>query len=192
MLLLFPLSEWKRCELSLRWNANGQCFLLGTIMTKSGALIYCRLVTLVLNWSKMLHTSSAERLHISSTKKPLHNWDSGSCLHDLKPLPSFRATGCQIHTNEWTDTLHFTLHDETFLPHTCSLLQRLILDVCCLAPLRLSLFLFCPGYYCLFYSQRETKHWATIASHNRKKIYPPRLGFFPLMEAQMKKNVLLS
>lgn len=139
-------------------------------MTKGIALIYCRLVTLVLNWSNMLQTSSAERLHLSSAKKPQHNWDLGSSLHDLKPLPSFTVTGCQIHTDEWTDPLNFTLRGEDFLPHAWSLLQRLILDtVCCLAPLCLSLFSSCPGYYCLFYSQWETKHWATIASHNRKK-----------------------
>lgn len=117
MLLLFSPSELKHCEISLRWNANGHCFISGTIMTKGVALIYCRLVTLVLNWSNMLQTSSAERLHLSSAKKPLHNWDSGSSLHDLKPLPSFTLTSCQIHTDEWTDTLNCTLQDEAFLPH---------------------------------------------------------------------------
>lgn len=130
MLLLFPLSEWKRCELSLRWNANGHCFLSGTIMTKSVALIYCRLVTLVLNWSNMLHTSSAERLHSSSAKKPLHNWDSGSCLHDLKPLPSFRATGCRIH--RWMDGYTKFYSSGWDLPPSHVLIVAAIDTRCCL------------------------------------------------------------
>lgn len=71
------------------------------IMVKGVALIYCRLVTLVLNWSNMLQTSSAERPDLSSAKKPLRNWDLGSPAHNLKPLTLFTVTSCHTHTDKW-------------------------------------------------------------------------------------------
>lgn len=144
---LFPLSEL-RWEISRQWNANGHCFISGAVMTKGVALIYCRLVTLVLNWSNMLQTSSAERLHLSSAKRSLHNWDLGSSLHDPKPLTLFTVTGCptHTHTDKWMDTLIYT----PLSPHSWSLLQRLILFA--VQHLSLLLFLSCPGYYCLFFS----------------------------------------
>lgn len=129
-----------RCEISLRWNANGHCFISETVMTKGVELIYCRLVTPVLNWSNMLQTSSAERLHLSSAKKPLRNWDLGSSLHDLKPLTLFTVTGCQTRTHRQMDG-YTNLHSSARgLPGSLVVIVAEIDIVCCSAPLFVTVF----------------------------------------------------
>lgn len=159
-------------------------------MTRGVALIYCRLVTLVLNWSNVLQASSAERFHLSSAKRPLRNWDLGSSLHDLKPSTLFTVTGCQTRTqtNGWYTNLYSSGWG---LPPALLVIVAEIDIVCCSTPLFVAVFYPVLVIMACFSLGGELNIEQPLhhVTEEKKQNSPLRFRCFPLMGAQMKNSL---